>query len=94
MTKFIAYIDEVNRNKTVRMCNCKLLVKDTKCSSCQNYRSNLCAMYSKWSKRQAAAEKVQISNSSSSHTNDRYLNSLEKMKVDDLKKGCMLLKQV
>ena len=73
--------------KTVRTCSCELLVLDAKCSSCQNYRSNLRAMYSKWSKRQVAAESVQMSDSSSSHTNDRYLNTPEKkMKVDDLKK--------
>ena len=86
--KFVVYVDEVNGNKTVRMCNCELLVSDTctNCSYCQNYRSNLRAMYSKWSKRQAAAGSVQISDSSSSHMNDRYLNTHEKMKVDDLNK--------
>ena len=73
--KFVAYVDEVNGNKTVRTC------------SCYNYRSNLRAMYSKWSKRQAVAGSVQMSDSSSSHTNNRYLNTPEKkMKVDDLKK--------
>ena len=54
--KFVAYVDEANGKKTVRTCSCELLVLDAKCSSCQNYRSNLRAMYSKWSKRQVAAE--------------------------------------
>ena len=82
--KFVAFVDEVDGKKTVRTCNCELLVSDSKCSSCQSYRSNLRAIYSKWSKRQA--ENVQISDSSS-HTNDRYLNTPEKkMKADDLKK--------
>ncbi len=75
--KFVAYIDEVSGKKTVRTCNCELLVSDSKCLSCQKYRSNLRAIYSKWSKQQA--ENVQISDSSS-HTPEK------KTKVDDLKK--------
>ena len=51
--KFVAYVDEVCGSKTVRTCDCELLVSSNKCSSCLNYRANLRAMYSKWSKRPA-----------------------------------------
>ena len=82
--KFVAYVDEVCGSKTVRTCDCELLVSGNKCSSCLDYRANLRAMYSKWSKRQA--DNTQVSDSSS-HTNDRYLNTPEKKKkFDDMKK--------
>ena len=70
---------------TIRTTDCHLLV-DMKCSpycvSCSKYRNNLRAMYSRWS-RHHQDQVTEIS----SHTNTRYLNSLEKTeKLRKLKK--------
>ena len=67
--------------RTVRTSNCELLVHDQKCKSCIAYRRTLRVLHSRWSVRNSA----DIS-SSSSHTNNRYLNTPEKcVKISKLK---------
>ena len=65
----------------VRTTTCEIVVNTLKCSSCKNYRSCLRGMYSRWSKRSSS----DVSDSSS-HTNNRYLRSPEKLvKIANLK---------
>ena len=80
--------DETVYQYTVRSSDCELASTTDKCVSCQKYRANLRAMYSRWSKRRAGDEQASTSGStSSSHTNDRYLNTPEKKaKAADLRK--------
>ena len=91
--KVSAYVDDntvVKLNgetytKTVRTSKCELLCKTAKCSSCKSYRVNLRSMYASWTKRSQQVRPDE--DSSSSHTNDRYLNTPEKKsKIDSLKK--------
>ena len=65
---------------TVRSADCQILTSATKCSQCASYRTNLRSSYHKWTKRN-------LSPSSSSHVNDRWLTTPErKQKSTELKK--------
>ena len=76
----VAYVDEGN---TVRTTNCELVSQSSKCQSCKAYRTNLRSMYNRWSKQRACDS----TDSTSSHTNDRYLNTPEKKaRLDGLRK--------
>ena len=77
--KVAAYIDnyavELNGERytnTVHTSNCELLCSSLKCSPCKAYRANLRAIYNRWSKRSSDGSDT------SSHTNDRYLNTPQK----------------
>ena len=80
--KVVAFVDECRTvldgivyQYTVRSSDCELVSMTDKCVSCQKYRANLRAMYSRWSKRLAVNVQTNSSESTcSSHTNDRYLN--------------------
>lgn len=61
-------------SETVRTTSCELLTNFAKCTSCKDYRPNLRAMYSSWSKRRSIEEL----SDTSSHSNERYLNTPEK----------------
>lgn len=66
---------------TVRTTNCELLVHGEKCKPCSLYRKTLRVLYDRWCKRNSD----ELS-SSSSHTNNRYLNTPEKLaKVTNLR---------
>ena len=89
--KIVASIDEcmatVNGEtctQTVRKNDCALLSSSLKCESCKIYRASLRAMHSRWSKR--FMNDVPTSDSSS-HTNDKYLNTPQKIaKISSLRK--------
>lgn len=65
-------------HQTIRTAQCSLLVGQGKCSACKNYRPQLRAMFSRWSKKSSVTAK---------YTNNRYLNTpqtkdkLEKLQV-------------
>ena len=80
--KIAAYVDDDTCTKTVRTGDCELICPTTKCESCKPYRANLRSMYNRWSKQRAFD-----GSDTSSHTNDRYLNTPEKKaKLDGLRK--------
>ena len=58
---------------TVRTGSCELVGKSQKCSSCKSYRDTLRAMYNRWCKRRTCEM-----SDTSSHSNERYLNTPEK----------------
>lgn len=58
---------------TVRTGSCELISNSQKCSSCKSYRDTLRAMYNRWRKRCMCEM-----SDSSSHSNERYLNTPEK----------------
>ena len=58
---------------TVRTGSCELVSTSQKCSSCKSYRDMLRAMYNRWCKRRTC----DLSDTSS-HSNERYLNTPEK----------------
>ena len=81
-------------SKTVRTSECEIVCSSAKCSSCCKYRSNLRAMYHRWSKhwscftysRESSVESSSTC-SSSKFKNDRYLNTPEKIsKIESLRK--------
>ena len=51
-----------------------MLVHGEKCMPCSTYRRTLCVLHDRWSKRNSD----ELS-SSSSHTNNRYLNTPERL---------------
>ena len=71
--KITAYVDDDTGTKTVRTADCELICLSTKCESCKVYRANLRTMYNRWSKQRNID-----GSDTSSHTNDRYLNTPEK----------------
>ena len=80
--KVTAHIDDDTCTKTVCTGDCELICPTTKCESCKPYRANLRSMYNRWSKQRAFD-----GSDTSSHTNDRYLNTPEKKaKLDGLRK--------
>ena len=58
---------------TVRTSSCEVISTSEKCTACKAYRSTLRAMYHRWCKRSTC----ELSDTSS-HSNERYLNTLEK----------------
>ena len=58
-------------HQTTPTSSCSLLVKQGQCSVCKAYRSQLLAMYSRWSKRAVTPQK---------YANNRYLNTPQKQK--------------
>lgn len=80
--KIAAYVDDDSYTKTVRTADCELICPSTKCESCKSYRANLRSIYNRWSKQRGFN-----GSDTSSHTNDRYLNTPEKRaKMDGLRK--------
>ena len=80
--KVAAYVDDDTCTKTIRTGDCELICPTPKCESCKSYRANLRSMYNRWSKHRAFD-----GSDTSSHTNDRYLNTPEKKaKLDGLRK--------
>ena len=78
--RIVAYVDE---GLTVRTTDCEFVSQSSKCQSCKSYRANLRSMYNRWSKYRAC----DATDSTSSHTNDRYLNTPEKKaRLDGLRK--------
>ena len=75
------YLNEEIFHKTVRTSDCEMLVHGQKCDLCSSYRRTLRVLQDRWSKR--SSDEL---SSSSSHTNDRYLNTPEKLaKVANLR---------
>ena len=69
-------------SETVRTSACELLVHESKCPSCKSYRAVLRAMYSRYNSRDSS--KI---TETTSHTNERYLNTPEKKnKMEKMKK--------
>jgi len=67
---------------TVGTGSCELISKSQKCVSCNSYRASLRTMYNRWCKRRTS----EVSDTSS-HSNERYLNTPEKKgKMSRLKK--------
>ena len=67
--------------RTIRTANCELLVHGEKCKPCSLYRRTLHVLYDGWCK----SNSDELS-SLSSHTNNRYLNTPEKIaKVTNLR---------
>ena len=60
--------------KMVRTLDCETLVRGEKCNLCSKYRRTLRVLQDRWSKRSSD----ELSNSSS-HTNNRYLNTPERL---------------
>ena len=80
--KVAAYVDDDSYTKTVRTADCELICPSTKCESCKAYRANLRSIYNRWSKQRGFD-----GSDTSSHTNDRYLNTPEKKaKMESLRK--------
>ena len=80
--KVAAYVDDDTCTSTVRTADCQLISPAIKCQSCQTYRENLRAMYNRWRKCQEFD-----GSDTSSHKNDRYLNTPEKKaRLDGLRK--------
>ena len=80
--KVAAYVDDDSNAKTVRTADCELICPSEKCESCKAYRANVRSIYNRWSKQCG----FDVSDTSS-HTNDRYLNTPEKKaKIDGLRK--------
>jgi hypothetical protein len=59
--------------RTIHTSCCQLLSNSTKCQSCVSYRSTLRATYHRWHKQQD-----KLGTPSSSHVNDRFLQSPQK----------------
>ena len=80
--KVAVYVDDYTSTKTVHTADCELICPSTKCESCKTYRANLRSIYNRWSKQRGFD-----GSDTSSHTNDRYLNTPEKKaKIDGLRK--------
>ena len=69
--EFLISFNGDSYHQTIRTSSCSLLVKQGQCSVCKAYRSQLRAMYSRWSKRAVTAQK---------YANNRYLNTPQKQK--------------
>ncbi len=83
-----AYVDEELGSKTVRTTGCEFVSTNIQCERCSSYRTNLRAMYSRWSKGPSFD-----GSDTSNHTNERYLNSPQKkMKMTSLKKEAVAAK--
>lgn len=67
-------LNRENYQATVRTGSCELVSNSQKCSSCKCYRDTLRTMYNRWCKRRATCEL----SDTSSHSNERYLNTPEK----------------
>ena len=68
--------------ETIRTNDCDILVNDSKCFPCQNYRKTIRLLCSRWSKKTMSS-----GDSSSCRGNDRYLNTPDKVtKIDSLRK--------
>lgn len=77
----VAFLDS-HIQVTIRTVSCQLLSTFKKCPSCTAYRNTLRAMYSGWSKR-SSSDFSDVS----SHTNDHYLSTPEKIfKMSNLKR--------
>ena len=69
--------------EAIRTTACEILVTGLKCVSCKNYRRTIRLLYNRWQKRSSDS----TGDSSSCHTNDRYLNTPEKiLKINSLRK--------
>ena len=96
--KVAAYVDnervELNGElypQTVRTSECEIIGHSVKCSSCNQYRATLRSMYHRWNKRKShgrgQSSTTESSSEASKFTNERYLNTPEKLaKIDDLRK--------
>ena len=96
--KVAAYVDngcvELNGElyrQTVRTSQCEIIGHSVKCSSCTQYRASLRSMHHRWSKRKSNDQQLTSTTDSSSDTskftNERYLNTPEKVaKIGDLRK--------
>ena len=73
--KVAAYVDDDSYAKTFHTADCELLCPCAKCESCKAYRANLRSIYNRWSKQCGFK-----GSDTSSHTNDRYLNTTEEKK--------------
>ena len=86
-----AYIDDDSHTKTVHTADCELICPSAKCESCKVYRANMRSIYNRWSKQRGFD-----GSDTSSHTNDRYLNTPEKKnkknEMDSLREYIMLMK--
>ena len=96
--KVAAFVDNdmvtfksILHHQTVRTSDCEILSVSSKCSKCALYRNNLRTMYNRWSKKRSTEPTLSSSSESSAkHTNDRYLNTPEKLsKIDSLRKRAM-----
>ena len=96
--KVVAYVDnervELNGElypQTVRTSECEVIGHSVKCSSCSQYRATLRSMYHRWNKRKlhggGQSSTTESSSETSKFTNERYLNTPEKIaKIDDLRR--------
>lgn len=79
----VAYVDSylpISLNgesylQTVRTNECELLVRTPKCAACKKYRKTIRTLYNRWKQRGSDSF-----SDSSCHTNNRYLNTPEKLK--------------
>ena len=62
--------------QTVRCKSCQILTNDTKCAQCVQYRDSLRKSFHHWKKKIDTSPRRNTA--STSHTNLRYLNTLEK----------------
>lgn len=91
--------DGVSHKRTIRCSSCELLVIESKCHVCANYRPTLRSMHSRWYRRMISDSNERTA--VSSHTNYRYLTTLEcnmrmtnlKRKVDSTQRELVSLKQ-
>ena len=81
----------IDYHQTVRTANCEILSVSTKCSKCAQYRNNLRTLYNRWSKKRSIEPPVSSSSESSAkYTNDRYLDTPQKIgKIDSLRKRAL-----
>lgn len=78
----VAYVDSYlpislngeNYLQTVRTNECELLVRTPKCAACKKYRKTIRILYNRWKQRDNDSF-----SDSSCHTNNRYLNTPEKL---------------
>ena len=67
--------------QTVRTKDCELLVRTSKCAACKKYRKTIRILYNRWKQRDSESF-----SDSSCNTNNRYLNTPEKlMKLKNLR---------
>lgn len=66
--------DGTYHTKTVRRADCQMVSRTAKCEPCSSYRPTLRAIYYRWSNG------CSKDRDSSSHTNERYMNTPEKKK--------------
>ena len=72
--EFVVSLNGEVYERTVRTASCELLIHGQKCVSCSMYRRTLRVLHDRWSKRDS-----HDLSSSSSHANNRYLNTPEKL---------------